>query len=214
MASTKTKHHEKQIDFDNADRGGIAAQALEDKVILEALIENLGGDVRRIRQFSAAAVNVASQSDPEAFVPYIPELLDALHRPEAQTRWECLETLSRVCDFDPAACEDGVVGAEPSLYDEESGPARLAAMRFLCAYGATGAKRSEKVWPFVDEAIQCYHGDPEFNDMLACVTAFAGGKIDKGVKAALAARMGFDAENAKGSLARRAAQIIELCNAK
>jgi hypothetical protein len=206
---------DKQIVFDpTADRATIANQALEDIVILEALIENLSTDVRRIRQFSAAAIGVVSESNPQVLVPYVPQIADALHRPEAQTRWECLEALTRVVALAPEASAKALTGAESSLYDEESGPARLAAVRFLCAYGALDARRATKVWPLVDEAIQCYHGDPEFADMLISVIAFANGKIGKDVKKSLGNRMDFDSKNAKGALKHRATQIVEICGKK
>ena len=177
-------------------------------------MDNLSTDGRRVRQFSAAAIKVISETAPEVLVPYIPQIADALHRPEAQTRWECLEALSRIAALDPDSCDDAVMGAEGSLYDEESGAARLAAVRFLCAYGALDAKRSARVWPMVDEGIQCYHGDPEFQDMLISVIGFAGGRLSKEVRAALSSRMGFDAVNGRGPLQRRAKQIIELCSKK
>jgi hypothetical protein len=204
-----------QIVFDpSADRSAVAQQAMATPAILVALVENLSTEARRIRQFSAAAIGVISENDPEVLVIHIPHIVDALHRPEAQTRWESLETLTRVVSYDPDACDDAVVGAEGSLYDEESGAARLAAVRFLCAYGALDAKRSTRVWPLLDEAIQCYHGDPEFQDMLISVIAFANGRIGKDVRASLASRMDFDATNGRGALKRRATQIVELCRKK
>jgi hypothetical protein len=212
--STKAKVENKnqQIVFDpSADRSAVAEQARANPSILVALVENLSTEARRIRQFSAAAIGVISESDPEVLVIHIPHIVDALHRPEAQTRWESLEVLTRIVAYDPAACDDAILGAESSLYDEESGTARLAAVRFLCAYGALDSKRSAKVWPLLDEAIQCYHGDPEFQDMLISVINFAGGKISKEVRTSLASRMGFDAANARGALKRRATQIVDLC---
>jgi len=206
---------ERQIVFDSTvDRSELAQQAISDKVILEALVENLSGEQRRIRQFSAAILNVISTMEPELLVSYIPQVVDALYRPEAQTRWECLEILSNVVSYDPGACDDAIIGTEASLYDEDSGLAHLAAMRFLCSYGAIDAKRANRVWPFIEEAIQCYHGDPEFQDMLISVTQFAAGHIGVVVKRSLGERMGFDAKNATGPLRRRALAIIELCNKK
>ena len=141
--------------------------------------------------------------------PHIPVLIDALNRPEAQTRWECLETLAILIDEDSRTCSKAIPEAEAALFDEESGPVRLAAMRFLCKLGSTTAARSEKVWPLIDEGIQCYHGDLEFNDMLTALTDFSNGKLSDGVKVSLEARMSFDATNGKGSLQRRAQQIID-----
>jgi hypothetical protein len=204
-----------QIVFDtSADRSKIADQAIADETILLALIENLSADQRRIRQFSAAAINTICENKPDVLVSHISDIADGLHRPEAQTRWECLEALSFLAPIDAAACDEAIEGAETSLYDEDSGSARLAALRFLCAYGAVDAKRADKVWPFIDEAIQCYHGDPEFLDMLVSVTAFAGGKIGPNVKERVAKRMQFDAANAKGALGRHASTIVEICKKK
>jgi hypothetical protein len=211
----KTVAKETQIIFDPAaDRLTVAQQAIDNPVVLTTLIESLSTEARRIRQFSAAAIGVLSEQAPETLVAHIAPIADALHRPEAQTRWECLDVLTRIVDRDPDACDAALIGAESSLYDEESGAARLAAVRFLCAYGAIDAKRSERVWPLLDEAIQCYHGDPEFQDMLISVISFAGGHVSKDVKGALASRMGFDASNGKGVLQRRAVQIIDLCKKK
>ena len=114
-----------------------------------------------------------------------------------------------VVPFDSRPCDKAIPGAEAALFDEDSGPLRLAAMRFLCKLGATTEKRSGKVWPLIDEGIQCYHGDLEFQDMLLAVIDFSQGKLDGSVKSALADRMRFDAENGKGMLKRRANQIIE-----
>ena len=208
-ASSKAQ---RQIIFDpGADRLELAEKAIADLVILETLVDNLSGDQRRIRQFSAATLDIISKLQPELLVGYLPDIVDALHRPEAQTRWECLEALSSIVKFNPEACDDAIVGAEASLYDDSSGSARLAAVRFLCAYGALDTKRANRVWPFIDEAIQCYHGDPEFQDMLASVSQFASGKIGIVVKRALSERMSFDAKNSKGQLGRRATAIVEIC---
>jgi hypothetical protein len=209
------KRNDKQIVFDTSeDRSKIANQAIADQDILIALVENLSAGQRRVRQFSAAAINVISESQTDILVNHIGEITDGLYRPEAQTRWECLEALSYLAPIDPPACDSAVEGAEASLYDEDSGSARLAALRFLCAYGAVDAQRATKVWPLIEEAIQCYHGDPEFIDMLSSVAAFADGKIGPEVKKSVIKRMQFDATNGKGQLGRHATQIVEICNKK
>ncbi|MBR1828611.1 MAG: hypothetical protein IJ781_03765, partial [Atopobiaceae bacterium] len=50
----------------------------------------------------------------------------------------------------------------------------------------------------VDEAIQCYHGDPEYRDMLFALSDLARGNISEATRDALIARVGFDAENGRG----------------
>ena len=196
----------------NEDRYPVAEQAIADPDILCLLVDNLATGERRMRQFCAAAVAVVADRQPTCLVSYVSQIADALHRPEAQTRWEILETLTCIVRLDPESVDAAVEGAESSLYDEESGSARLGAVRFLTAYGALDAKRSVRVWPMIDEAIQCYHGDAEFQDMLVAIIGYASGHISKEVRAKLADRMRFDAMNAKGPLKRRAMQIVELCD--
>lgn len=191
------------------DVKSVADEALHDGSKLAELIEALSGGSRRTRQNAAQVLAAVAKERPDALVPYGTELVDALNRPEAQTRWECLDVLTGLVEFDSRVCDKAVPGAETALFDEESGPVRLAAMRFLCRLGATTENRSERVWPFIDEGIQCYHGDMEFQDMLVAVVDFSAGSLSSRVKGELAARMKFDAANGRGALKRRAAQILE-----
>lgn len=191
------------------DAKQLAEEAIGNQKELAQLIETLASGSRRERQQAASAIALVAKAAPAEVAPHIGSLVDALNRPEAQTRWEALETLALMVPQDARACEKGIEGAETALFDEDSGPVRLAAMRFLCAYGATTENRSEKIWPLIDEGIQCYHGDLEFQDMLLAVTDFSCGKLSAEVKGKLADRMRFDAENGKGALKKRASQIVE-----
>ena len=187
----------------------VADEAAADPKNLEALVKALSGGSRRERQQAASAIALVARANPKAVAPFIGKLVDALNRPEAQTRWEALEALAILVHQDARACEKAIEGAETALFDEDSGPVRLAAMRFLCSFGATTENRSEKVWPLIDEGIQCYHGDLEFQDMLVAVTDFSSSKLSPEVKKKLAERMRFDAQNGKGALKKRASQIVE-----
>ena len=187
----------------------LADVALADGEKLDELIEALSLSSRRERQQVAAAITIVAKSDPKVLVDHIAAFIDALNRPEGQTRWEMLETLTILIDYDARSCGKAIPEVETALFDEESGPVRLGAMRFLCKYGATTANRSEKVWPLIDEGIQCYHGDLEFNDMLVALIDFSTGKLSDEVRAAFKDRMTFDAENSKGTLGKRAQQIVE-----
>ena len=187
----------------------LAQEAMQDEKKLAELGETLSVGSRRDRQQAASALSLVAKSEPTLLVPFIDNLIDALNRPEAQTRWECLEALAILVDYDARSCNKAIPEAETSLFDEESGPVRLAAMRFLCKLGATTENRSEKVWPLVDEGIQCYHGDLEFGDMLLALVEFSNGKLSDRVKQEFSARMAFDAANGKGTLKRRAQQIID-----
>ena len=189
----------------------LAELGLRRKDELKKISDALSGSSRRKRQTSAAAFSIIAKANPERAALHVDALIDALERPEAQTRWECLDALTEVVSVDTRSCEKAVAGAEQALFDEDNGPVRLAAMRFLCRLGSTTENRSEKVWPLIDEAIQCYHGDLEFQEMLVAVIGFTEGKLSANVRKELKARMSFDASNAKGVLKTRAAQIVSNC---
>lgn len=193
----------------DADKHALAKQALADKKLLGDVVDALAGDDRRSRQVAASVVHEVAQNEPTLLKDYAVQLADALHRPESQTRWEVLGTFENLVPVDARLVDKALAGAETALHDEESGVVRLAAFRLLAAYGATTAFRSERVWPLVDDAIRCYHGDPEFPAMLSGVYRMVSGGAADTVKLAAAERMAFDAENAKGVLKRRAARIVE-----
>ena len=181
-----------------------------DEAALEALVEALGAPDRKTRQAAAHAVASVARTAPEQVAPHADALARAAGRPEAQTRWEALDALGCVAPVNPQAAGKALEQAEDALFDEESGTLRLAALRYLVALGSVCAQRSAEVWPFLDEAIQCYHGDPEFDDMLAALVDFAHADLDPGVRAALAARLAFDARNTRGALGAHARQIEEI----
>lgn len=184
-------------------------EMLGDSKKIEGVVDMLADAPRRDRQIAAAALRQVARANAPLLVDHISALIEALNRPEAQTRWECLEALALLIPQDSRTCSKAIPEAETALFDEDSGPVRLAAMRFLCALGATTSARSDKVWPLIDEGIQCYHGDLEFNDMLAAIADFSAGKLSDDVKTSLEARMSFDATNGKGSLQRKAQAIID-----
>lgn len=197
-----------------AQREQLAHVALGNKDILEGLIERMDSSSRRTRQNTASTLSFVAAAQPEAMLPYLDAVINALERPEAQTRWESLDILTALVPFDADRCESALPGAEGALFDEDSGPLHLAAVRFLCRIGSTSPERSIKVWPLIDEAIQCYHGDVEFHEMLAAIALFSESDLDSEVADALKARMEFDARNAKGSLKKRAQQILDKLNAE
>ena len=197
------------LSSESSEDKNLAQAAVADPAVLASVVEALSGASRRERQQAAKTVAAVAREHPAVLIDHSTALVDALERPEAQTRWECLDALTQIIPLDSRACDKAVPGAEAALFDEDSGPLRLAAMRFLCYLGATTEKRSEKVWPLIDEGIQCCHGDLEFQDMLLAVIDFSAGKLDPSVKEALAERMRFDATNGKGMLKRRASQILE-----
>lgn len=204
MADTK----ERELDTQEVEA---LAQIERDGAALAALIEDLSSSSRRTRQFSARVVAILAQREPKLLDPYVSDLIDALYRPEAQTRWEVLDALSELVPDHAKEIDAAFEGAETALFDELSATLRLSAFHLLCAWGATERGRSKKVWPIIDEAIQCYHGDLEYRDMLGYLHEFAQGKIAGDVAEELAGRLSFDAENGKGSyLKARSREIYDM----
>ena len=178
---------------------------------MRILVEELAGSSRRRRQEVAHKIATVAHADASMVMPFVGSLMDALERPEAQTRWEVLDALTALVDEHAEEVAPAFEAAETALFDEDSAPVRLAGFVFLCHFGATSEERSDQVWPLLDEAIQCYHGDPEYRDMLVALLAFVQGAASAATKAALAERLKFDAENGASYVKSFSAQIIQAC---
>ena len=139
----------------------------------DELVLLLGGRNRRQRQEAAHELAGIARADSTLVVEVVDDLIAALEVSEAQTRWECLDALSEVVQAFPQCVEGAFDGAEESLFDEGSASARLAAFRFLSLYGSQSPEVSLRAWPLIREAVQCYHGDAEYRDMLICLLGFA-----------------------------------------
>jgi len=191
------------------DKEELAEEAAKKKRPLKKILLALSGDDRAQRVLAAQTMHTLAIKAPEVLKPHAADLIDALDRPEAQTRWEVLAALEKLVAVDARVIDKAIVPATTALHDEESGVVRLAAFRLLTAYGATTARRSERVWPLIEEAIRVYHGDPEFPAMLIGVIRLVSGEASDEVKLGAAERMTFDAEHGKGLLGRRARRIVE-----
>ena len=178
---------------------------------MRILVEELAGSSRRRRQEVAHKIATVAHADAGMVTPFVGSLMDALERPEAQTRWEVLDALTALVAEHAEEVAPAFEAAETALFDEDSAPVRLAGFVFLCRFGATSEERSDQVWPLLDEAIQCYHGDPEYRDMLVALLAFVQGAASAATKAALAERLKFDAENGASYVKSFSAQIIQAC---
>ena len=189
---------------DSKSKSLTAAQKKE----IESFIESLSNPSRRRRQEAAHEIAEIAQTAPEAFEGRVEDLIDALYRPEAQTRWEILAALASLSESYGNEVIKAFDGAEASLFDDTSSTVRLAAFLFLTRYGATSQKHSDQAWPLLNEAIQCYHGDAEYYDMLVGTLNFAKGAVSKETKAALKERFAFDAENATGYIQKFSAEIV------
>ncbi len=176
--------------------------AEENENAVDRLVQELGCPTRRIRQFAARVLHLLAERDPQRVVPCVPALIEALDRPEAQTRWEALDALTALATTCPEQLGDAFEGAETALFDEISSTLRYAAFRLLCVWGATSVERSREAWPILDEAIQCYHGDLEYRDMLGCLYEFCQGEIDAEVAEKLALRLSSMPRTARAAISR------------
>ena len=99
----------------------IAEEAFGNERKFKQLVGALSGPSRRERQNAAAALSFFAKDHPDLMIPFGAAVIDALNRPEAQTRWECLDILTTMVDHDSRTCDKAVPGAETALFDEESG---------------------------------------------------------------------------------------------
>lgn len=180
--------------------------------MLDRLTEELSGPNRRIRQEAAHTIVEMAKADPAQFEAkadvIVPALVDALFRPEAQTRWESLDALAELAPNHAELVAGAFEGAEASLFDEDSARVRVSAFRLLARLAATSEAMSDKAWPLLDEAVQCFHGDTDYRRMLKALLEMARGNASVKTKAALAERMAFDAESGHGYVKTCSAEIV------
>ena len=91
--------------------------AEENENAVDRLVQELGCPTRRIRQFAARVLHLLAERDPQRVVPCAPALIEALDRPEAQTRWEALDALAALATTCPEQLGDAFEGAETALFD-------------------------------------------------------------------------------------------------
>lgn len=181
-----------------------------DEAALKTFLAQLQGPRRRDRQEAAHMIEAMAKTIPDVLITYANDLIEVLERPEAQTRWEILDALSELLKVDAEAVAGAFDGAEDSLFDDSSAIVRLSAFKFLARFGASAPERSDQVWPLLDEAIQCYHGDPEYHDMLVALLEFAHGDISDAAAHALAARVRFDTKgNTRGYIRSFSTEIVD-----
>ena len=146
------------------------------------LFKLMAGPSQLKRKNAAKVLTERVKAKPEDFKKNIPDFVDALSRPEAQTRWLALECLTFLVPQDAKACKAAIEGAEEALFDEKTALIRESAVRFLSRYGASSMQRSKEVWPLIKEALQQFHGEIEYDKILNRINFFAAGKLDANVK--------------------------------
>lgn len=180
-----------------------------DGASIDDVLAQLASPNRRQRQEAARIIAAVASLTPDQLVGHAEPLVEALENPEAQTRWEILDSLSALVALDAPSVMGATDAAEASLFDEDSAAARLSAFRFIARLGATAPDASDAAWPLLDEAIQCYHGDPEYRDMLGALLDFVRGDISDATRAALVERISFDAESGRGYVKAFSAEIVQ-----
>lgn len=174
------------------------------------LIEALKSTHRRERMASSHELCKRAEASAVELAKYTQDMNRALTCVEAQTRWELLGALAQVARVDVHAVARTFREAEASLFDDESSVVRLAAFRFFVIFGAQNEKNSDKAWPLIDEFIQCYHGDPEYRDILTLLVLFAKGNLSQKTRKSFIDRLSFDAESGHGYIKKFSVEIIEI----
>lgn len=196
-------------------RKDAAHAGIENREIFEEAKEMLKGSSRMKRQQAASVFCFLCKENIDVAKEYADDIADAMNRPEDQTRWNTLNSLDLLGKAGLHFDEDVFEAAEDAMYDEDSGVLRQSAFQFFCGYASASPEHSDKVWPLIDEAIQCYHGNQEFGAMLTSLVELAQSKniSDKALQG-LATRMKFDAKSAKGTLGMRSQQIVDALEAR
>jgi hypothetical protein len=187
-----------------------AQAALKTKKAMGELVTRLFSDSKPERAQAAKTVHEASVASPAALEPHVDAMVEALEHPEPQTRWELLGALEEVARSSPKLLDKAVVPATACLHDAGSSVVRVAAFRMLAQYGGSSKKRAEQVWPLLDEALRCYHGDSEYPGMLAGLVLLVDGRAPDEVKKEAAALVEPDASHPRAAISRRARQVFSV----
>ena len=188
-----------------------AQAAARNKKVLAKLVARLGDQTRSERASAAHLVHEVACLDAARLAPHVDQLIEALAMPEPQTRWEVLGALEEIARTSAKLLDKGAV--EPtthSLHDEDSSVVRLAAFRVLAVYGSTSIRRAEKIWPLLDEALRCYHGDSEYPGMLTALAIFVEGRAPAHLKKEAAELVEPDASHPKAAIARGARRVFSV----
>lgn len=207
MVTKKTTAAKTGLEGDKTELG---RRALKEKRLLKSLVAALGGSDRPKRSLAASALHEVACAEPKALLPHGEALVDALERPEPQTRWEILGVLEELVAADTRLVEKAITATVECLHDGESARVRVAAFRVLAAWGATTERRADRVWPLLSDAVRIYHGDPEYGAFLAGVVTLLEGAASDRVKREAAALFEPDIGDPDRAVTRRARQIVAL----
>jgi len=193
------------------DKAEVLEGALRRVKTRRELADALGAPTRALREYASDVLQQVASQNCDLLLKSSAEIIDALDRPESFTRYNILLVLDCFIPHHAPVVSKALYQLEDCLYDEDSKIVRLEAFEVLCHFGATTEARSKTVWGYLSEALRCYHGDPEYMQMLNYLTdMLQTGKVSESVKEGVVRLFIFDAEQGKGMLQRRAQQIIAL----
>ena len=211
MASSREAKTESVGAEETAEELSPEAQAvLKSKKATNQLVSRLSSDKKSERTAAAKTVHEVSVASPESVQPHVDAMVAALDHAEPQTRWEILGALEEVARSSPKLLDKAVVPATACLHDTSSSVVRIAAFRMLAQYGGTSKRRAEQVWPLLDEALRCYHGDSEYPGMLAGLVLMVDGRAPAEVKQEAADLVEPDASHPRAAISRRARQVFSV----
>jgi hypothetical protein len=189
-----------------------AQAAARNKKVLAKLVTRLSAGAKAERAKAAHLIHEVACLDVQRLFLHVDHLIAALDNPEPQTRWEVLGALEEIASRSAKLLDKAIIPTTNSLHDEDSSVVRLAAFRVLSIYGSTSIRRSEKVWPLLDEALRCYHGDSEYPGMLTALALFVDGRAPKALKLEAGALVEPDASHPKAAIARGARRVFAIAS--
>lgn len=96
-------------DMIKAQREQLARIALDNSDLLDELLLDWRV-LLVVKQNAAATLSAVASFDPQAVFSRIDAFVNALDRPEAQTRWESLEVLTHFLSLDSDSCDKALPG--------------------------------------------------------------------------------------------------------
>ncbi len=164
--------------------------------IVDRLIDELAGPVRRTRQEAASTLAEMAREHADRLEPDVERVTEALSTPCTAPRRRRAGRRSMPCGgrhVPPGSWPRRPMRApRPRCSTRTQSRALSTPSACSRAWGASSPELSDKVWPLLDEAIQCFHGDL---GTAICSTACLSlpGRIDADAsKQALVERISFD----------------------
>lgn len=188
---------------------------------MQQAIEGLSDAQRRVRQSASQYVLRQVRMNSEVVSEFLPEIVDALYRPETQTRKNMLEVLtvfiknkilvqtevdSSTLKLLSEACDP----AEEALFDELSPQVRLTAFRFFVQLCLLNDRMLEECWGVIRDALSCSYGESTYYDMLKALIPLCKRTLPAHVQEHIIDIVSYDAQGVRGKESLLSAQIMSL----